>query len=67
MPITDNAKHSARYRLRKAGKLPPVAVCGCGRKATGAAAPLCRLCWLKTDAGREWNRLRLAQRRSRSG
>lgn len=54
-----------RYRLRKAGVLPPLSPCPqCGAlvRSTG---PLCRRCWRLTDDGRTWNRERM--RRARAG
>ena len=60
-PDPTNAERQQRWRnRRKAGQAAPACACGCGRKAYGEHAPLARRCWLATDAGREWNRLRIA-------
>ena len=53
-----------RYRQRLAGLLPPVPRCvDCGCRAMGAdqdaREPRCRVCWRRTDQGREWNRTRM--------
>ena len=63
MPDPTGAERQQRWRdRRKAGQSAPT--CSCGRKAYGEHAPLCRRCWLVTDAGREWNRLRIARLRA---
>ena len=60
MPNPTSAARTQRYRERlKQGQTVPV--CSCGRQARGEHAPLCSRCWLKTDAGREWQRLRVAR------
>lgn len=52
-----------RYRLRKAGLLPPVLICPqCGGQVRAAA---CRRCWRLSDEGRAWNRARMRQARQR--
>ena len=55
-----------RLRLRRAGLLPDLATCAdCDRQARSTrTAPLCSCCWRLSPAGREWNRLRMAARRS---
>jgi hypothetical protein len=63
MPDPTNAERQQRWRdRRKAGQ--SATICACGRVAYGEHAPLCRQCWLVTDAGREWNRLRIARLRA---
>ena len=63
MPDPTGAARQQRWRDRqRTGQAAPV--CQCGRKAYGEHAPLCRRCWLATDAGREWNRLRIARLRA---
>jgi hypothetical protein len=62
-PDPTNAERQQRWRdRRKAGQ--SATICACGRLAYGEHAPLCRKCWLVTDAGREWNRLRIARLRA---
>lgn len=50
MGLSD-AERARRARDRRAGRLAPVLTCGCGRRAIGEHAPLCRQCWLKTPEG----------------
>ena len=59
------AAATARWRLRKAGVLPPLAPCPiCGRVVRSTrTAPLCSRCWRRSPAGREWDRLRVQARR----
>jgi hypothetical protein len=63
MPDPTNAERQQRWRDRRKAS-QSAAVCSCGRLAYGEHAPLCRKCWLTTDAGREWNRLRIARLRA---
>lgn len=59
MPDPTGAERQQRWRDRqRTGQQAPT--CTCGRKAYGEHAPLCRRCWLATDAGREWERQRIA-------
>lgn len=61
------ADRKRRQRARQRGELPPVPICpSCGKPAKGQGAPLCSRCWLKTDAGREWQRARVQRYRLRS-
>ena len=68
--MTDRSRATAataRWRLRLAGVLPPLApcpVCGLVVRST-RTAPLCSRCWRRSDAGREWDRLRVQARRRR--
>lgn len=63
MPDPTSGDRQRRWRERQRnGQV--VAVCSCGRKAYGQHAPLCSRCWLKTDAGREWERIRIARLRA---
>jgi hypothetical protein len=63
MPDPTGAARQQRWRDRqRTGQA--ATVCQCGRKAYGEHAPLCRKCWLVTNAGREWNRLRIARLRA---
>lgn len=63
MPDPTAAARAKRYRDRqREGK--QAQRCQCGRVAYGQNAPLCRKCWLVTDAGREWTRLRIARLRA---
>jgi hypothetical protein len=56
-----HADRNRRWRDRKAGLLPQVATCAaCSRRCSGSHGELCSRCWLRTDAGREWQRLRMA-------
>lgn len=64
MPDPTNADRQRRYRERRK-KGQAATICGCGRRTYGQHAPLCSRCWLKTDAGREWQRLRMAAMRGR--
>lgn len=62
------AEYCRRWRQRKAGLIPPneVLTCtGCGKNHSGKHGTICHYCWLKTDAGREWNRLRIQAYRQR--
>ena len=60
------AESMRRLRLRQAGLLPALHECtACSRQARSTrTAPLCSRCWRLSPAGREWNRLRMAARRS---
>lgn len=56
------AESMRRLRLRQAGLLPALTdciTCGCQVRST-RTAPLCSRCWRLSDAGREWNRRRMA-------
>ena len=61
MPDTSATKQ-ARYRARLRGEIPPAVplLCACGKGRSGRYGMLCRDCWRKTDAGRAWNRERIA-------
>ena len=62
-----SATATARWRLRQAGVLPPLAPCpdcGCVVRSE-RTAPLCSRCWRRSPDGREWDRLRVAARRRR--
>jgi hypothetical protein len=53
-----------RYRLRKAGELPPIPRCpDCGGRVL-VGGPLCSTCWRRTDEGKAWNRERMRQARA---
>lgn len=69
MPDPTAAARQRCYRERQAGRLGPALVCSCGRRASGSHGALCSRCWLRTDAGRKWQRLRVAEyrRRKRDG
>ena len=64
--LSRGAAAMRRLRLRRAGLLPVLPDCtACGRQVRSSrTAPLCSRCWRLSDAGREWNRLRMAQRRA---
>lgn len=69
MPDT-GAERQRRYRLRKAGQLPPLPGCeACGRQIRhDPAAILCRDCWRRlTEEGRAELRARVARSRARRG
>ena len=59
------AESMRRLRLRQAGLLPALPDCTtCGRQVRSTrSAPLCSRCWRLSDAGREWNRHRMALKR----
>ena len=65
--LTSGAAAMRRLRLRRAGLLPALPDCPtCGCQVRSAkAAPLCSRCWRLSPAGREWNRQRMAARRTR--
>jgi ribosomal protein L32 len=59
------AESMRRLRLRRAGLLPALpecTTCGC-QVRSNRTAPLCSRCWRLSDAGREWNRRRMAAKR----
>lgn len=64
MPDTP-AERKARQRARERGDLPDLPVCPCGKRIRGDRL-LCSRCWLRTDAGREWQRQRLQTWRATS-
>jgi hypothetical protein len=52
-------------RARRSGQAPPPQqCCECGKRINGVHAPHCSDCWLKTDAGRLWQRTRLSEYRA---
>lgn len=65
--LAHGAAAMRRLRLRRAGLLPALPDCSiCGRQVRSTrTAPLCTRCWRLSPAGREWNRQRMAARRSR--
>lgn len=65
--LTRGAAAMRRLRLRRAGLLPVLpdcAACNC-QVRSARTAPLCSRCWRLSPAGREWNRQRMAARRTR--
>ena len=62
-----NARQRKRLqRARQRGEAPPPATCSsCSTRITGAHGALCTRCWLRTDAGRAWQRERVAEFRRR--
>lgn len=67
MPDSD-AERARRYRLRKAGQLPPAEplVCAtCGGPRRGRHGPLCRECWRLTPEGRADTAERVRRSRAR--
>ena len=62
------AIRAKRYRDRKAGKAPGLAVCPtCGKSIRkGDYLPLCQRCWLKTPRGLEYIRTKTRESRART-
>lgn len=58
--MSTSAERMQLYRARQRGEAPPPSrCCDCNKRITGARGEWCSRCWLKTDAGREWQRLRI--------
>jgi hypothetical protein len=57
MPDTP-ADRQRRRRARQRGEMPDLLTCSCGKCIRGDRE-LCSRCWLRTDAGREWQHDRL--------
>lgn len=68
MPDPTNADRQRRWRDRQAGRSAPaqrLPCASCTTIHTGIHGTLCRKCWLKTQPGKEWQRLRMAAYRKR--
>lgn len=65
MPDPTAAARKRLQRARERGQAPPPATCcDCGKSITGTHGAWCSRCWLKTDAGRQWQRERMAAYRA---
>ena len=67
MSPDDSTERTRRWRQRQRTGDPLPVCSSCGKAIRGPHAPLCSRCWLRSDAGREWQRLRMAKYRRKGG
>jgi hypothetical protein len=64
--MTTSADRMRLLRARRRGEAPPLQQCqACGVTLRNLSrAPWCSHCWRRTEAGREWQRERIARQRA---
>lgn len=61
--MADAIAQSDWRKRKKLGLIQKVPCPNCGKILRGDSKDICRICWLQTDEGREYTRLKVARHR----